>query len=85
MENQRTELGHSVKIKILENELEHIKDDIEVINKTLYNDGQGMVFDVREIKHNYKSSAGRASAIINVFSVLISFIVMILMILEKMK
>lgn len=85
MEDQREKLSAAVKIRVLENEIEHLKDDIEDINKTLYNDGQGMVYDVRQLKHINKSSAGRATAVINVISVLISFVVMILMILEKMK
>lgn len=82
---EQNRLSSEVKIRVLENEIEHLKDDIDDINKTLYNDGQGMVYDVKQLKYNGKSSASRASAIINVVSVLISFIVMILMIIEKMK
>jgi len=85
MENERQRLSTQVQIRILENEIEHLKEDMEDVNKTLYNDGQGMVYDVKQLKHNNQSSSSRAAAIINVISVLISFVVMILMIIEKTK
>lgn len=85
MENNREEIAHTVKIRILENDLEHLKDDVNDINKTLYNDGKGIVYDVKQLKTMAESGAGRTAAYINAVSVFISFIVMILMILEKMK
>lgn len=93
---ERSELPEEVKMRVLQIKIDHlealhkqrleqIEDDIEDINKTLYNDGQGMVYDVRQLKHDRRSQASRVAAVINFVSVLISFIVMILMIIEKAK
>lgn len=83
MEEERQRLGTEFQIQLLRQEVAHMKEDLEDVNETLYNDGKGLVYDVRQIKHNSQSSASRLAAIINVVSVFISFIVMILMILEK--
>ncbi len=85
MENERQRVSTQVQIQILKNEVSHLKDDMDDVNKTLYNDGEGLVYDVKQLKYNSQSSASRAAAIINVISVVISFVVMIMMVLEKMK
>jgi len=81
MEENR--LSEQVRIRVLENEIEHLKDDIEDINKTLYNDGQGMVFDVRQLKNDKRSSSGRVAVAFNIISILISLAVVVLMLMER--
>lgn len=64
--------------------LDWLEENIKEINETLYNDGKGIVYDVKQLKHNAQSNAGRFTAVINVLSIIISFIVMLLMIIEKL-
>ncbi len=71
--------------RLTELRLDWIEENIREISKTLYNDGQGIVYDVKILKDKDRSGSNRTSAVINVISVLISFIVMILLILEKIK
>lgn len=72
MEHERERLEALVKIRLLELEIEHLQDDVDDLNKTVYNDGRGIVFDVQKLKHDKTSSAARWSAIISVLAVLIS-------------
>lgn len=65
--------------------LDWLEENIKEINETLYNDGKGIVYDVKQLKYSAQSNNSRFAAIINVISVLISFVVMILLIIEKMK
>lgn len=72
MEKEREHLEALVKIRLLELELEHIRDDVDDLNKTVYNDGKGIVYDVVQLKHDRTSAAARWSAIIATLAVLIS-------------
>jgi len=63
---------HEVRIRLLENELVHLRDDVDSHDQTLYNDGKGIVFDVRQLKSDRHSSAVRWSAVISTLAVLIS-------------
>lgn len=85
MENERERLSDAVQRVIMQNEIARIKEDIDDINETLYNDGKGIVYEVKHLKRREESGAGRAASVINVLSVVISFLVMLLMIIEKMK
>ena len=71
--------------RVTEIRLDYLEENIREISKTLYNDGQGIVYDVKQLKHNAQSNSGRVASVINVISVAISFVVMLLLILEKMK
>jgi hypothetical protein len=70
--------------RINEMRFDWLEENIKEINETLYNDGKGIVYDVRQLKHDRNSSAGRFTSVINVLSIVISFIVMLLMIIEKL-
>lgn len=70
MENR--DHAYEVRIRVLENELEHLRDDVDAHDQTLYNDGKGIVFDVRQLKHDRSSKEARWSAIIATLAVLIS-------------
>ncbi|HMG93456.1 MAG TPA: hypothetical protein VK589_25535 [Chryseolinea sp.] len=83
MENEKEKLEVLYKTRLLELKIEHLEDDVEVINKTLYNDGQGMVYDVRQLKYDKRSSSGRMAFAFNIISILISLVVVVLMILER--
>ena len=85
MENEREKVSAAIQRVVMQNEIAKLREEVDDINETLYNDGKGIVFDVRHLKHQAESGAGRAATVINVVSVVISFVVMILMILEKMK
>lgn len=85
MENEREKVSAAIQRVVMQNEIAKLREEVDDINETLYNDGKGIVFDVRQLKHQAESGAGRAATVINVVSVVISFVVMILMILEKMK
>lgn len=82
MENERQKLSDQVQIQILRNEIEHLKDDVDDLNSTIYNDGKGMVFDVRQLKNDKSSSAARWSTVISVLAVLMSLISVILQMLK---
>lgn len=82
MENERHKLSTEVKIRILENEIDHIKDDIEDHSRTLYNDGHGIVFDVRKLKTEKESSKASWAAVLAVLSVLISLLSVIMQMLK---
>jgi len=71
--------------RVTEIRLEYLEENIREISKTLYNDGQGIVYDVKQLKHASQSNSSRFAAVINVISVIISFVVMILLIIEKMR
>lgn len=71
--------------RVTEIRLDYLEENIREISKTLYNDGQGIVYDVKQLKNNAQSNSGRVTSVINVISVAISFVVMLLLILEKMK
>lgn len=85
MEDERERLSEAMKRVLMQSDIARMKEDIDDINETLYNDGKGIVYDVKHLKRHNDSGHGRATAFINIISVLISFIVMILMIIEKMK
>lgn len=85
MENEREKVSEAIQRVVMQNEIAKLREEVDDINDTLYNDGKGIVFDVKHLKRKDDSGAGRAAAYINIMSVLISFIVMILMILEKMR
>ena len=70
--------------RVTEIRLDYLEENIREINKTLYNDGQGIVYDVKQLKHAAQSNTSRFAAAINVISVVISFVVMLLLILEKL-
>lgn len=84
MENERERLSEAVQRVVMQNEIARLKEDVEDINNTLYNDGKGIVYDVRQLKHVHQSGIGRTATIINVISVLISLVVMLLMLIERL-
>lgn len=83
MENEKPKVVYDNRLTELR--LDWVEENIKEISKTLYNDGQGIVYDVKILKENAKSDSNRSAAVINVISVIISFVVMILLIIEKMK
>ncbi len=83
MENERQKLSTEVQIRILQNEIEHMKDDIEDHAQTLYNDGKGIVYHVNQLKRDSDSMQGRWAAIISILSVLISLVAVLLQIFDK--
>lgn len=85
MEDEREKVSQAIQRVVMQNEIAKLRDDVDEINETLYNNGKGIVFDVRQLKHKDESGVGRNAAVINVISVIISFVVMMLMILEKMN
>lgn len=72
MENEREKLATEVKIRLLELELEHLRDDVNDLNTTVYNDGKGIVFDIKQLKYDRSSSAARWSAVVSTLAVLIA-------------
>lgn len=83
MENERERVSCEIKIRVLEMKIEYMEDQIQDLNKTIYNDGQGMVFDVRQLKHEKATSSARWAAVISVLSVLIALMTFLMQILEK--
>lgn len=85
MENDRERVSEALQRVVMQNDIARMKEDIADIEETLYNDGKGIVYDVKNLKRYHESGNSRAANWINVVSVIISFVVMILLILEKLK
>lgn len=85
MEEERERISVALQRVVMQNDIANLKKEVDNIKVTLYNDGKGIAYDVRYLKRHHESGHGRTTSVINVLSVIISFVVMILLIIEKMK